>query len=222
MMKKQIKVKVGLCAGVLALLSLSACTTVQPQPEVPPPVACVCPEYTAPVSDTIVQVTEAKKCPTVAVKAVKPVTPPAPKSLSAPRTDLMVVGLVENVKIPTLNLTLKAKFDTGAYFTSINAQDMVKFERDGKKWARFAILHPDTQAKIFYELPIIRYKVIKQLGGKFQERPVVVLTLSVGTFKEPVEVTLSDRTGYVYQLLIGRNFMENRMVVDMGKTFTFK
>lgn len=207
---------------VTILSLLSGCSSFSPKPIIVEPSACECPDFVAPISPTIVQVSKTKACPQVQ-EAPKHVAPtPAAKPLKAPATELMIVGLVENVKIMTLNLTLKAKFDTGALFTSVNAQELTKFERDGKKWARFAILSPSTGKKVFYELPIVRTKVIKQLSGKNQERPVVILTLKVGGIEEPVEVTLSDRTGYVYQLLIGRNFMENRMLVDMGKTFIIK
>jgi hypothetical protein len=210
--------------GAVAIgLLLPGCSAFTSKPVVVEPAECVCPDFTAPLAPTIVQVNEAKPCPVVKPVAPKVAPVPVLKPLNPPRTDLMMVGLVENVKVHTLNLELKAKFDTGALFTSINAQELKKFERDGKKWARFAVMDPDdNKKKIFYELPIVRTKVIKQLSGKYQERPVVILTLSVANIKEPVEVTLSDRTGYVYQLLIGRNFMENRMVVDMGKTFIAK
>lgn len=215
---------VFLKASRMGLLSaavlLSACEAFAPKPAVIVQSSnCECPDFTAPLSNTVLQLTKPLPCPELpVVEAPKPVVVPLKPSY-AQQGDLLVVGQVENVHVETLKLKIKAKIDSGAFFTSINALDMKKFERDGKKWARFALLHPQTGEKVYYELPVIRYKVIKQLSGKYQERPVVLLTLRLGNITEPVEATLSDRSGYLYQLLIGRNFMENRTMIDVGKSF---
>jgi hypothetical protein len=54
--------------------------------------------------------------------------------------DKQVVGWLEEVKIYPGNLILKAKLDTGAKNCSLNAQNIVEFERDGEKWVRFEIV----------------------------------------------------------------------------------
>lgn len=205
-------------------LALTACGSMfQQKSIIAEPTACECPDFTAPLSDTVVTLNQPKPCPVIkpvmtTAKVVAPTEPPVFRS-----TELLTVGQVENVRVDTLKLTLKAKIDSGAKLSSINALNMKKFERDGKKWVRFALLHPDTKQKVFYELPILRTKVIKQLSGKYQERPVVSLKLSIGNIKnEAVDVTLSDRTGFVYQLLIGRNFMYDRMLIQVGKSFIVK
>lgn len=199
---------------------LTACSSVFSEKSIiAEPTACECPDFTAPLSDTVVMMNPSKPCPVIkpVVQTSRNSVPVVPAIVR--NMDLLTVGQIENVRVDTFKLTFKAKIDSGALLTSINALDMKKFERDGKKWVRFAVLHPETGQKVFYELPILRTKVIKQLNGKYQERPVVSLTLSIGNIKEPVDVTLSDRTGYLYQLLIGRNFMENRMLIQVGKTF---
>ncbi len=211
---------------ILSLLALSfllaACGSIfQSKSIIAEPTACECPEFSAPLSDTVVMMNQVKPCP-----VVKPVMKSSKTTVASMETpvvknmDLLTVGAVEKVKVNTFKLTFKAKIDSGAKISSMNALDMKKFERDGKKWVRFAVLHPETGKKVFYELPIVRTKVIKQLSGKYQERPVVSLRLSIGNIKnEPVDVTLSDRTGYLYQLLIGRNFMYDRMLIQVGKVF---
>lgn len=201
-----------------ATLFLAACASSPQQSIVAEPTACECPDFSAPMSATVLKLQQPKPCPVVKPAPSKPIVEPARTNVNQ-QSDLLVVGQVENVTVETLKLKFKAKIDSGALFTSINAIDMKHFERDGKKWARFALLHPETGQKVYFELPIVRSKVIKQLSGKYQERPVVLMTLRLGSIKENVEVTLSDRTGYLYQLLIGRNFMENRMMIDVGKSF---
>lgn len=132
----------------------------------------------------------------------------------------LIVGRVENVGVGPENIVVKARIDTGAGLSSLNALDMQPFERDGKAWVRFAILDPAKKdQKVFFERKVKRYKSIKQLGAPAQQRPVVVMTLNLGTVVEKVDVTLVDRTGYLYQLLVGRNFLRDRALVDVSKKF---
>jgi hypothetical protein len=218
-MKKHLKIASLLATSLL----MTACSSMFAEKSIiAEPTACECPDFTAPLSDTLVTMSEPKPCPVFKpvpqeAKSTEPLEIPVVQN-----AELLTIGQIENVTVDTLKLTFKAKMDSGALLSSINALDMKKFERDGKKWVRFAVLHPKTGQKVFYELPIVRTKVIKQLSGKYQERPVVSLMLSIGNIKEPVDVTLTDRTGYLYQLLIGRNFMHNRMLIQIGKTFIVK
>jgi hypothetical protein len=54
-----------------------------------------------------------------------------------PSDDLRVAGWVERVSIFPGNLKIKAKLDTGARNSSLNATDIDAFERNGAKWVRF-------------------------------------------------------------------------------------
>ena len=49
---------------------------------------------------------------------------------------------------------------------------------------------------------------------------MVKLGICLGTIYREEEVTLVDRSGFNYQLLIGRNFTRDDFLVDPGKTFT--
>ena len=44
-----------------------------------------------------------------------------------------IFGWVEEVRIDSAELSLRAKLDTGATTSSLNAQDIEHFERDGKE-----------------------------------------------------------------------------------------
>ena len=49
----------------------------------------------------------------------------------------IIIGAVEKVRLLPPNVVLKARIDTGAKTTSIDAQNIIPFERDGKEWVRF-------------------------------------------------------------------------------------
>lgn len=134
--------------------------------------------------------------------------------------DKLVIGRVEYVQLNPSEQVLKARIDTGAGLSSLNAVDLVQFQRDGKNWVRFNIIDPKTKKPISFEKKVKRFVTIKQLSGNDQRRPIIVMGLELGSIKEQVELTLADRSGYVYQLLIGRNFLRDRAVVDVSHKYT--
>jgi hypothetical protein len=134
--------------------------------------------------------------------------------------DLTIIGEVEHVSILPHNLKLKARIDTGAKGSSLSAADILQFERDGKKWIRFSIKHPDTKKTIEIESPLIRTVEIKRHDTDAQKRPVVKLSIRIGdkTFKS--DFSLTDRSQFEYPILIGRNLLSNRFIVDVNRRFT--
>ena len=75
---------------------------------------------------------------------------------------------------------------------------------------------------ITVERPIKRLVEIKQLAGESQRRPIVIMSLRLGSIEEQVEMTLSDRTDFVYPILIGRNFLRDRAIVDVSRKYVIK
>ncbi len=210
----------------MAVLVLSACGTMDIKPghgPVEEPVvadkskeiiedeSCNCPEL---------EVASEKECPVIAAVPIKAEQESARQPLRI--HNLLVIGRVEKVMLKPNNLLIKARVDTGAGITSLNALELSNFERDGKRWVRFAVLDPETDEKIFFERRVQRTTCIKQLSGDYQSRPVVNMTLELGPLEEQIEVTLQDRTGYLYQLLIGRNFLRDRAIVDVSQSYATK
>lgn len=133
------------------------------------------------------------------------------------RAEPKVAGWIENAWLNGTALSLKAKLDTGAKSSSINAPEYTKFERDGKKWVRFKVTNSDGKS-LDIEAPVVRVARIRRSGVKTAERPVIVLPLCVAGKRGDAEFTLADRTGMNYQLLIGRTFMADRILVDSRRT----
>jgi len=133
-----------------------------------------------------------------------------------------IVGLYENVYIPFLEKTFKAKIDTGATTTSMHAQDIKEFERDGKKWVKFKYLNKDEKL-IEKSLPVERIVSIKRHGIKEnQKRYVVKVRINLGEFSEVVDVSLTNRSKFSYPVLVGRNYLNGFMVVDVSKEYVTK
>ncbi|MEH6556413.1 MAG: ATP-dependent zinc protease [Oceanicoccus sp.] len=135
--------------------------------------------------------------------------------------DLLLIGRVEKIYLMSEKQILKARIDTGAGISSLHAIDIVEFDRDGKPWVRFTIPLSGQQS-ITIERAVKRIVEIKQLSGTPQRRPVVIMSLRLGTVEEQVEMTLSDRADYLYPILIGRNFLRDRAIVDVSKKYIIR
>lgn len=129
----------------------------------------------------------------------------------------LMVGQLEQVWLQNLQLALPARIDTGAETASLDARNIELFERDGRRWVRFEILHPETGEAIQMERKLKRMVAIIQSNTTDSERrPVIKLGVTIGHISQTAEFTLSDRSHLDYQLLIGRNILQDVMVVDVS------
>jgi hypothetical protein len=132
----------------------------------------------------------------------------------------MVVGEIEHVTIKSKNLRLKARIDTGATTSSLNAQELQPFERDGKKWIKFSVTDPVSENFYDFERPVVRIAEIKRHGAAAQERPVVKLKIMLGDVEMEREFSLADRSKYTFPVLIGRNVLRGKFLVDVDRKFS--
>jgi hypothetical protein len=132
---------------------------------------------------------------------------------------LPTAGWIEKAVLLPQDIMIHAKLDTGAETSSMNAPNPELFEVDGRQWIRFRVTNRDIESVII-EAPVIRETNIKRHFGGKQTRPVIKLHICIGDVSKTVEVNLVDRTGLEYQLLVGRNFLENSYLVDSGATYT--
>ena len=70
------------------------------------------------------------------------------------------------------------------------------------------------------ERPVVRTVRIKRHAGRSLERPVVLLSICVGSVHKEVEVNLVDRSRFQYPLLLGRSFLEGDLLVDSARRYT--
>ncbi|MFO7288222.1 MAG: ATP-dependent zinc protease [Gammaproteobacteria bacterium] len=132
---------------------------------------------------------------------------------------LEVFGWVERVKLLDGKLSVKAKLDTGAATSSLDASNIERFKRGGRSWVRFLVTDPATGETLEIEKPVVRNVRIIRHDDESQRRPVVKLDVCFGPFLREVEFSLVDRSNFIYPVLLGRNALENFALVDAGATF---
>ena len=131
-----------------------------------------------------------------------------------------VAGWIETVVFPDLGLTLEAKLDTGAGFSSLNVTGLEEFKRDGKTWYRFTIRDAGGKA-VTLERQSERVARIIRAEVKDTLRPIVPLRICLAGHEAVTDFTLTDRSGQAYQVLIGRRFLANRVLVDSNSKNRF-
>jgi len=134
----------------------------------------------------------------------------------------VIAGWVENISIGAPPVLLKAKLDTGAKTSSIHAENIREFRKEGKRWVRFDLILGNAkgmyQAHTF-ERPRIRKVWIKNHDGNHDGRPIVSLDFCFDGRVHGSEFTLTNRSEFIYPVLLGRQFLRGVAVVDTSDTF---
>ncbi len=131
----------------------------------------------------------------------------------------LFLGESEWVYVEEANGAFQTRVDTGAATSSISATDITVFEREGKRWVKFK-MPLDGGKSLDLEAPFVRYVRIKQASADGTDRrPVVRLTIQIGSLTEKAEFSLKDRSEMDFSLLLGREFIKDVAVVDVAREF---
>ena len=128
-------------------------------------------------------------------------------------TQTPIAGGVETLYIHPIKMPFHARMDTGAETSSIDAQNLRPFERDGEKWIAFDIINRKSNISHHFEKPINRRLNIIRTGIH-ERRYAVMLNIKMGNELINAEFTLNDRNKFDYQVLIGRNIINGRVIID--------
>ncbi len=134
---------------------------------------------------------------------------------------VQIYGWRENIFIKGVAEKVQAKLDTGALTSSIHAEEMELFERDGKKWVRFIVTDPSVKKPVRtrIEAPLVRIARIKEPGADSAAREVVKLSFTIGERKMRGEFTLNNRSNMLAPVLIGRSLIKDLGWVDASRTY---
>jgi hypothetical protein len=146
----------------------------------------------------------------------------APIGVVAVESERTIFGYVEYARVGLPQFEIKAKLDSGAETSSLDAHSVEVYREDGKRRVRFTVTNRSNGEEISFDEPLARYVRIKRHGGGTQRRPVVRMDICLGDESRTVMVNLTDRSNFIYQLLLGRSALEGRVLIDPALTFTKK
>ena len=135
---------------------------------------------------------------------------------------LPTIGWREWVSLPDFGIKrIKVKVDTGARSSSLHAFHLETFERDGATWVRFQV-HPvqrKSTKTVTVESRVLEFRNVRSSNGKSSRRPVVVTSVGLLGQAWPVELTLASRDEMGFRMLLGREAIRKRFLVDAGRSY---
>lgn len=133
-----------------------------------------------------------------------------------------ILGWREWISLPDLGISgIKAKIDTGARSSSLHAFDIEKFDHDGEPWVEFKV-HPlqhEDRTTVPCKARIKDYRQVTDSGGHHSMRYVIETTICIGEEHFSAEMTLAGRSEMMFRMLVGRTAMQNRYIVDPGRSY---
>lgn len=135
----------------------------------------------------------------------------------------LIIGWREWCGLPELGLPgITAKIDTGAKTSSLHAFKIKTFSRKGESWVRF-VVHPlqrHRYPEIRCEARVVDERSVTSSNGCSEKRIVISTTMHLGLHNFATELTLSNRDEMGFRMLIGRQSLVKRFVVDPGLSLT--
>jgi len=135
---------------------------------------------------------------------------------------LPAIGWREWISLPDLGVdAIKAKIDTGARSSAIHAFNIHTFQRHGVDMVQFHI-HPyqrDNHHTIAAEAEILDRRHVRNSGGHAEERIAIVTTACLQEEQWSIELTLTNRDLMGFRILLGRQAVRRRFLVNPGRSF---
>ncbi len=134
----------------------------------------------------------------------------------------LIVGSEEWCSLPEIGLPMiKARVDSGAKTSALHAFNIRTFIRSGDQWVSFEI-HPiqrDDRTIVRCEARVVDRRTIKSSSGETESRFVIKTSIQFYNGSWDIELTLTNRDSMGYRMLLGREAMAGRMLVDPSLSF---
>ena len=131
--------------------------------------------------------------------------------------DKLLIGSEEWCAFPELGIpAIKARVDSGAKTSALHAVNLHTFKRGGETWVNFEVhpLQKNRRMLVRCEAKVVARRSVKSSSGASEKRTVIRTPLTLGAITFEAELTLTNRDSMGYRMLLGREAMVGRAVVD--------
>lgn len=139
----------------------------------------------------------------------------------APEADC-AIGWREIISLPGLGVdSIKIKADTGARTSALHVSELKFFRRGVKRFARFAI-HPTQRSQepaLHASARVVSKKSVRSSTGHVTVRPVIHARVALGALEWDIELTLVNRDMMGFRMLLGREALRGRFLVDPARSY---
>ena len=139
--------------------------------------------------------------------------------------DLSIIGSEEWCVFGALGIpAIKARVDSGAKTSSIQAANAKVFGRGGQEYVKFEInpLQDNRSINIQCEAKLVDRRTVKSSSGIAEERFVIKTPVTIGADTFDIELTLANRDTMEFRMLLGREALNGRYMVNPADSFLQK
>ncbi len=129
----------------------------------------------------------------------------------------VILGSEEWCSFPELGIpTIKARVDSGAKTSALHAINIAPFIKNDQNWVKFDInpIQNNLRTVIHCEAPLVDKRIVKSSSGFREQRYVIQSNLKIGDDSWMIEMTLTNRDSMGFRMLLGREAMSGRILVD--------
>ena len=136
--------------------------------------------------------------------------------------DLKILGSEEWCRFDDLGIpAIKARVDSGAKTSSIQASKIKVFNKGLEEWVRFEVnpVQDNRSISILCQAKLVDVRNVKSSQGIAEERPVIRTSLNIAGKSYEIDLTLANRDTMEYRMLLGREAMNDRFLVNPSESF---
>ena len=140
--------------------------------------------------------------------------------------DLPVIGWKEYLSFPDWGVRrVKAKIDTGARTSALDALSYTLYESADEGLVAELVLaldrrHPERQSKV--RVPVLGMAVVSNSNGMREQRPLIETTVRLGPVCKRVRLTVTNRAGMRFRMILGRTALAGDFVVDVSRKYLLR
>lgn len=129
----------------------------------------------------------------------------------------IVIGWQEIVSLPQIGIAaIDAKIDTGAKTSSLHAENIKFFNKNGTEYVTFDV-HPIKKHKavvVKCQAPLTEKRNVKSSSGCKESRPMIKANMKIGAYIFEIDVNLTKRDYMRSRMLLGRDAMKGNVIID--------
>jgi len=136
-------------------------------------------------------------------------------------------GWKEYLDLPELGIfRLKAKVDTGARTSTLHVDsiEMLEISPDGSELVEIALgpYRRRPEVRVRAQARVLRRMRVVDSGGHPEVRPVIETEMVLGPVRKKILITLTDRSGMLFRMILGRKALEGDFQVDVAHKYLLR
>lgn len=135
---------------------------------------------------------------------------------------MAVMGWREWIEFPDFGIKrIKVKVDSGARSSSLHAENIELFQLRGQMGVRFLVLplQRSSLRAVHCQALLHDERYVKSSNGSRELRPVIRTQIAWAGESWDIDVTLTSRDLMGFRMLLGREAIRRRFLVDTGRSY---